>query len=47
MEAAFVARAHESGLGVLAYTVNEQARARELEAMGVDGIFSDDPAGVR
>ena len=47
VEAAFVARAHESGLGVFTYTVNDQARVRDLEAMGVDGIFSDDPAGVR
>ena len=47
VEAAFVLGAHEAGLGALAYTVNDPARARELEAMGVDGIFSDDPAGVR
>jgi len=47
VEAGFVARAHEAGLLVLAYTVNDAARARELDAMGVDGVFSDDPAGVR
>ena len=43
----FVERAHDAGLAVLAFTVNEAARARELEAMGIDGIFSDDPSGVR
>lgn len=44
---AFIGRAHEAGLAVLAFTVNEAGRARELEAMGIDGIFSDDPSGVR
>jgi glycerophosphoryl diester phosphodiesterase len=47
VDQAFVARAHEAGRTVLAYTVNDRARARELEQMGIDGIFSDDPAGVR
>jgi len=47
VDEAFVARAHEAARAVLAYTVNDRARARELEAMGIDGIFSDDPAGVR
>ena len=44
---AFVTRAHDAARAVLAYTVNDRARARELEQMGVDGIFSDDPRGVR
>jgi glycerophosphoryl diester phosphodiesterase len=43
----FVTRAHEAGRAVLAYTVNDRGLARELEEMGIDGIFSDDPAGVR
>jgi glycerophosphoryl diester phosphodiesterase len=43
----FIARAHEAGRAVLAYTVNDRVRARELEQMGIDGIFSDDPAAVR
>lgn len=47
VEARFVARAHDVGLLVLAYTVNEAGRARELREMGIDGIFSDDPRGVR
>lgn len=42
----FVARAHEAGVAVLAYTVNDAVRARELEAMGLDGIFTDDPKGI-
>jgi len=45
--AEFVVRAHDAGLSALAYTVNDAGRARELEAMGLDGIFSDDPSGVR
>ena len=47
VSADFVGRVHEAGLTVLAFTVNEAERARELEAIGLDGIFSDDPAGVR
>jgi len=47
VEAVFVARAHHASRAVLAYTVNDRARALELEQMGVDGIFSDDPAAVR
>jgi glycerophosphoryl diester phosphodiesterase len=47
VDQAFVARAHEAGRAVVAYTVNDRARARELEEIGLDGIFSDDPAGVR
>ena len=45
--AELVGRAHAAGLAALAYTVNDAARARELEAMGLDGIFTDDPAGIR
>jgi glycerophosphoryl diester phosphodiesterase len=33
----------ESKYSILAYTVNTVARAEELFANGVDGIFSDDP----
>lgn len=46
-DAAFVALAHDAGRAVCAYTVNDVVRARELAAMGIDAIFSDDPAGVR
>jgi len=43
----FVARAHDAARAVLAYTVNDRDRARELEQIGIDGIFSDDPKGIR
>ena len=46
-DATFVSRAHDAGRAVLAYTVNDRDEARALEAMGVDGIFSDDPEAVR
>jgi glycerol kinase/glycerophosphoryl diester phosphodiesterase len=44
---AFVARARASGLRVLAYTVNRASELAPLLAAGVDGAFSDDPAGLR
>jgi glycerophosphoryl diester phosphodiesterase len=34
---------HETGRGVIVYTVNDPNQARELYALGVDGIFSDCP----
>lgn len=41
-----VARAHDAGLRVCCWTVNDAARARVLSRAGVDAIFSDDPAGI-
>jgi len=38
-----VAEMRESGYSVLAYTVNDPARARELFAWGVTSVFSDVP----
>jgi glycerophosphoryl diester phosphodiesterase len=38
-----IARAHTLGLKALVYTVNEPSRLLELDAMGVDGVFSDRP----
>jgi glycerophosphoryl diester phosphodiesterase len=38
-----VAEIRESGYSVLAYTVNDAARARELFAWGVASVFSDVP----
>ncbi|MDP3788152.1 MAG: glycerophosphodiester phosphodiesterase family protein [Candidatus Chromulinivorax sp.] len=35
--------AHDNGLKVLMYTVNDRELADQLEAMGVDGIFSNYP----
>ncbi|MCX7120518.1 MAG: glycerophosphodiester phosphodiesterase family protein [Gammaproteobacteria bacterium] len=32
---------HANDLNVLAYTINDLDRAKELQAMGVDGIFTD------
>jgi glycerophosphoryl diester phosphodiesterase len=36
-----VDRLHDLGIRVMAYTVNEVARAKELFAWGVDGMFTD------
>lgn len=38
-----VAAAHRAGIAVIAWTVDEAARVRELAALGVDGICSNDP----
>jgi glycerophosphoryl diester phosphodiesterase len=40
---AIVAEIRESGYSVLAYTVNDAARARELFSWGVASVFSDVP----
>jgi glycerophosphoryl diester phosphodiesterase len=37
-----VARLHEVGLRIFAWTVNTEDRARQLLEWGVDGIISDD-----
>ncbi|MBI5121869.1 MAG: glycerophosphodiester phosphodiesterase [Rhodospirillales bacterium] len=34
---------HQAGLRVFTYTVNDLSQARQLLAMGVDAIFTDDP----
>lgn len=38
-----VGEAHDAGLLVRAYTINERTQAEALFAMGVDGIFTDFP----
>ena len=38
-----IASAHGVGLQVIAWTVDDRARAAELAALGVDGIVSNDP----
>ena len=43
LRAAIVAEIRESGYSVLAYTVNDAARTRELFAWGVASVFSDVP----
>jgi glycerophosphoryl diester phosphodiesterase len=40
----FVARAHDRGLFVHVWTINEPDEMRELLALGVDGLMSDFPA---
>lgn len=38
-----IAAARRGGIAVIAWTVDDAARMRQLEAMGVDGIVSNDP----
>ena len=38
-----VERCHELGVAVLVWTVNDRAVFRRLDALGVDGVISDDP----
>jgi len=47
LNAAAVARWEESGLRVHTWTVNDDQRARELAAFGVDCLISDRPGGIR
>ena len=46
---ALVADAHRRGLKVFVYTVNQPAEIARMQALGVDGVFSDVPerVGVR
>lgn len=43
VDAELVARAHELGLGVLPWTVNDPDDLRRVVAAGVDGLITDDP----
>jgi len=43
----FVRAVHDAGKAVLAWIVNEPGRLRALAAMGVDGVFTDDPTAAR
>ena len=43
IDEAFMQSARAGGYLVNTWTVNDEARARELEALGVDGIVSDHP----
>lgn len=38
-----VERCHELGIAVLVWTVNDRGLFRRLDALGVDGVISDDP----
>lgn len=42
-----IAAAHALGLATTVYTVNDEARMRELAALGVTGIFTDRPDLLR
>jgi len=46
VDADLVRRAHDAGIEVNVWTVNDVARAVELAAMGVDGLCTDDPVAV-
>ena len=43
VDAASLARWHRGGLAVNVWTVNDDAELRRLAALGVDGVFADDP----
>jgi len=45
-DAALIRGCHAAGLAVRTYTVNDTAEAQRLMALGVDGIFTDDPAAL-
>lgn len=47
VDAAFVARAHEAGKRVVAWTVNEPDDLRAMAAAGVDAAITDDPRAAR
>jgi glycerophosphoryl diester phosphodiesterase len=47
IDAALVQAVHAAGGTVIAWTVNDPSVARELAALGVDGLCSDVPAHVR
>jgi glycerophosphoryl diester phosphodiesterase len=46
VDAAAVKAAHERGLKLWVYTINDDSLAKQLLAMGVDGIITDNPAIV-
>ena len=47
VDAALVRAAHEQGLFVHAYTVDDEASMRRLLEIGVDGLFTNRPARMR
>lgn len=47
VDAARLTEAHDLGLRVVVWTVNDEARMRELIGMGVDGIITDYPDVLR
>jgi len=47
MERIHVAMMHEADTSVFAYTVNSVSRFKQLLALGVDGVFTNDPVLLR
>lgn len=47
VDAALVSTVHDLGLSVVPWTVNEYDAARELVALGIDGLITDYPNRVR
>jgi glycerophosphoryl diester phosphodiesterase len=43
----FVTNAHAAGLKVVPYSVNTKSRRDKLLALGVDGMFTDDPGYIK
>ncbi|MDH4116098.1 MAG: glycerophosphodiester phosphodiesterase [Acidimicrobiia bacterium] len=41
-----IRRAHDAGIGVATWTVNDEAVANRLASAGVDAIITDDPGGL-
>jgi glycerophosphoryl diester phosphodiesterase len=41
LDAAVIAQLHGAGLRALVYTVNDEASAQRLLAIGIDGIITD------
>jgi glycerophosphoryl diester phosphodiesterase len=46
VDEASLARWHRAGLPVNVWTVNDPGELRRLAALGVDGVFADDPAAA-
>jgi glycerophosphoryl diester phosphodiesterase len=44
VDARIIAAAHQRGIAVHPYTVNDEAEMHRLIAAGIDGMFTDDPA---
>ena len=47
VDRSFIERAHEAGLAVYPWTVNDPERMAELTEMGIDGIITDTPDVAR
>jgi glycerophosphoryl diester phosphodiesterase len=47
VDAALVETAHEAGLAVYVFTVDDEAEMRRLLSLGVDGLFTNHPDRMR